>query len=81
MMESKELKEAVKQYRYRKYLRALTEERGVATKAAQRVGVHRNTINRMMRDLGLSSDKLRRGLGVKREPVSMSPRRSRQVAA
>jgi DNA-binding NtrC family response regulator len=75
------LKEAVKHYKYLRYLRALAAERGMATRAAERLGVHRNTINRMMRDLGMSSHELRCGLGAKQERVSMSPRRSRQVAA
>lgn len=78
---SQDLRQAVKEYKYRKYLRALATERGIATRAALRVGVHRNTINRMMRDLRMSSSELRRELGVKRECVSVAHRRSRQVAA
>jgi DNA-binding NtrC family response regulator len=80
-METKDLREAVKEYKYRRYLRALREERGVATKAAKRIGVHRNTINRMLRDLGMSSYELRCGLGLKQRCLVTDRRRSRKVAA
>jgi DNA-binding NtrC family response regulator len=80
-METNDLREAVKEYKYRRYLRALREERGVATRAAKRIGVHRNTINRMMRDLGMSSYELKCGLGLNHACLVTDRRRSKQVTA
>ena len=60
--------EAVKEFK-KQYLReVLIAHRGNQCKAADELGMHRNTLSRTMADLGLSLNEIRAGL--KRPPRS-----------
>jgi DNA-binding NtrC family response regulator len=81
-MGNMDLKEEVRMFKYSAYWRALSENRGIVTKAANEVGVHRNTLNRMLREMGLSSYQLKLELGLKTQCVVEDRRRSaKKVAA
>lgn len=63
--------EAVKEFK-RQYLReVLIAHRGNQCKAAEELGMHRNTLSRSMNELGLSLQEVRAGL--KRPPRSERP--------
>ena len=63
--------DAVKEFR-RQYLReVLIAHRGNQCKAAEELGMHRNTLSRAMAELGLSLAEVRAGL--KRPPRSERP--------
>lgn len=63
--------EAVKEFK-RQYLReVLIAHRGNQCKAAEELGMHRNTLSRAMSELGLSLQEVRAGL--KRPPRSERP--------
>jgi DNA-binding NtrC family response regulator len=56
--------EAVRGAKRRILLRAIREEGGNLTAAAISLGVHRNTVNRIMREAGLSAIEIKRYLKV-----------------
>lgn len=63
--------EAVREFK-KQYLReVLIANRGNQCKAAEELGMHRNTLSRAMADLGLSLSEVRAGL--KRPPRSERP--------
>ena len=63
--------DAVKEFK-RQYLReVLTAHKGNQCKAAEELGVHRNTLSRTMAELGISLAEIRAGL--KRPPRSERP--------
>jgi DNA-binding NtrC family response regulator len=63
--------EAVREFK-RQYLReVLVAHRGNQCKAAEELGMHRNTLSRAMSDLGLDLAEVRAGL--KRPPLSERP--------
>lgn len=63
--------EAVREFK-RQYLReVLAANRGNQCKAAEELGIHRNTLSRTMAELGLSLAEVRAGL--KRPPRSERP--------
>ncbi len=63
--------EAVREFK-RQYLReVLIAHRGNQSKAAEELGMHRNTLSRTMADLGLDLSDVRAGL--KRPPRSERP--------
>lgn len=62
---------AVREFK-RQYLReVLVAHRGNQCKAAEELGMHRNTLSRTMADLGLNLSEVRAGL--KRPPLSERP--------
>ncbi len=50
---------AVKEFKRAYLLRAIAAERGVMTREARKIGVHRNTMDRMLKELGMNSYQLR----------------------
>jgi Fis family transcriptional regulator, factor for inversion stimulation protein len=63
--------DAVREFK-RQYLReVLVAHRGNQSKAAEELGIHRNTLSRTMADLGLDLGEVRAGL--KRPPRSERP--------
>jgi DNA-binding NtrC family response regulator len=51
--------EAVRKAKMRILLGAIREERGNLTAAGLRLGVHRNTINRVMKEIGLTAQQVK----------------------
>lgn len=65
--------DAVREFK-RQYLReVLIANRGNQCKAAEELGMHRNTLSRAMAELGLSLAEVRAGLRLKRPPRSERP--------
>lgn len=63
--------DAVREFK-RQYLReVLVAHRGNQCKAAEEMGMHRNTLSRAMAELGLSLSEVR--AGIKRPPRSVRP--------
>lgn len=58
--------EAVKGFKRRMLLDAIKAEDGYLSKAALRVGVHRNTMTRLMREVGLTSQQVREYLSAQK---------------
>lgn len=63
--------EAVREFRKRFLLEVLLAHRGNQCKAAEELGVHRNTLSRMMSELAIEPAEVRAGL--KRPPRSERP--------
>ena len=63
--------EAVKQFKRQYLLEVLRAHRGNQCKAAEELGMHRNTLSRAMAELGLDLAEVRAGL--KRPPRSVRP--------
>jgi DNA-binding NtrC family response regulator len=53
---------SVNAFKKRLILGAIREERGNFCKAAMRLGIHRNTVNRILREVGLTSEQVRQYL-------------------
>lgn len=51
--------EAVKQFKKKVVLEAIKEERGNMCRAARRLEIHRNTVTRLMQEVGLNSKQVR----------------------
>ena len=66
--------EAVREFKKRYILEVLSRHRGNQCKAAEELGMHRNTLSRTLTELGLDSAQIRRGM---RRPVgSVRPARA-----
>ncbi len=63
--------EAVREFRKRFLLEVLAAHRGNQCKAATDLGVHRNTLSRMIAELEIDPAELRAGM--RRPPRSVSP--------
>ena len=63
--------EAVRQFKKRYILEVLAQHKGNQCKAAEELGMHRNTLSRAMAELGLDLAEVRAGL--KRPPRSERP--------
>ena len=63
--------EAVREFRKRFLLEVLAAHRGNQCKAAADLGVHRNTLSRMIAELAIDPAEVR--AGVKRPPARVSP--------
>ena len=63
--------EAVRQFKKRYLLMVLANHKGNQCKAAEELGMHRNTLSRTMAELGLDLAEVRAGL--KRPPRSERP--------
>jgi len=70
---------AVREFKKRFILEVLTRHRGNQCKAADELGMHRNTLSRTLAELGLSSAQVRQGM--RRPPSSVRPVRSLQIVS
>jgi len=69
--------EAVKQFKRRYLAEVLAHNKGNQCKAADELGIHRNTLSRTLSDLDLDSAQIRHGL--KRPSMSERPRSAAAV--
>jgi DNA-binding NtrC family response regulator len=65
--------DAVREFKRRFILEVLARHRGNQCKAAEELGMHRNTLSRTLTELGMDSVQIRRGM--KRPPRSVRPAR------
>ena len=65
--------DAVREFKKRYILEVLAKHRGNQCKAAEELGMHRNTLSRTLAELELDSAQIRRGL--RRPPSSVRPLR------
>ncbi|MES2390857.1 MAG: helix-turn-helix domain-containing protein [Acidobacteriota bacterium] len=63
--------EAVREFKKRFILEVLTRHRGNQCKAAEELGMHRNTLSRTLTELGMDSAQIRKGM--RRPPRSVRP--------
>ncbi len=63
--------DAVRDFKKRYILEVLARHRGNQCKAADELGMHRNTLSRTLNELGLDSTQIRRGM--RRPPTSVRP--------
>lgn len=68
--------EAVREFKKRFILEVLAKHRGNQCKAAEELGMHRNTLSRTLTELDMDSTQIKRGL--RRPPTSVRPARSTQ---
>jgi Fis family transcriptional regulator len=66
--------DAVREFKKRYILEVLAHHRGNQCKAADELGMHRNTLSRTLTELGLDSAAIRQGM--RRPPTSVRPGRS-----
>lgn len=63
--------EAVRQFKKRYILEVLAQHRGNQCKAAEELGMHRNTLSRTLAELDMDTAQIRQG--IRRPPVSARP--------
>ena len=61
--------DAVREFKKRYILEILSHHRGNQCKAAEELGMHRNTLSRTLSELGMDSSQIR--LGIRRPPTSV----------
>jgi Fis family transcriptional regulator len=66
--------DAVREFKKRFILEVMSRHRGNQCKAADELGMHRNTLSRTLTELGLDSAQIR--MGMRRPPSSVRPGRS-----
>jgi len=66
--------DAVREFKKRYILEVLARHRGNQCKAAEELGMHRNTLSRTLAELGLDSTQIRQGM--RRPPTSVRPTRA-----
>jgi DNA-binding NtrC family response regulator len=66
--------DAVREFKKRYILEVLSRHRGNQCKAAEELGMHRNTLSRTLAELGLDSTQIRQGM--RRPPTSVRPARA-----
>jgi DNA-binding NtrC family response regulator len=66
--------DAVRDFKKRYILEVLARHRGNQCKAAEELGMHRNTLSRTLTELGLDSTQIRQGM--RRPPTSVRPART-----
>ena len=64
--------EAVRQFKRRYILEVLAQHKGNQCKAAEELGMHRNTLSRTLTELDLDTAQIRNGM--RRPPQSVRPR-------
>lgn len=64
--------EAVRQFKRRFILEVLSRHKGNQCKAAEELGMHRNTLSRTLAELDMDTTKIRNGM--RRPPMSERPR-------
>ncbi len=64
--------EALRQFKRRYILEILAHHKGNQCKAATELGMHRNTLSRLLAELEMDSTQIRKGIraGMRRPPVS-----------
>ena len=70
--------DAVRQFKRRYILEVLAQHKGNQCRAAEELGMHRNTLSRTLADLELDTAQIK--LGMRRPPASERPRTSLSVA-
>ena len=67
--------EALRQFKKRYLLEVLAHHKGNQCKAAEELGMHRNTLSRLLAELEMDSAQIRTGIrnGMRRPPVSERP--------
>ena len=67
--------EALRQFKRRYLLEILAQHKGNQCKAAEELGIHRNTLSRMLSELEMDSAQIRVGIrnGMRRPPASERP--------
>ena len=70
--------EALRQFKRRYLLEVLAHHKGNQCKAAEELGMHRNTLSRTLAELEMDSAKIRTGIrnGMRRPPASERPQAS-----
>lgn len=63
--------DAVREFKKRYILEVLARHRGNQCKAAEELGMHRNTLSRTLTELGMDSVQIRKGM--RRPPRSVRP--------
>lgn len=63
--------DAVRQFKRRYILEVLAQHKGNQCKAAEELGMHRNTLSRTLAELNLDTAKIR--MGMRRPPASVRP--------
>ena len=71
--------DAVKQFKKRYILEVLSQHKGNQCKAAEELGMHRNTLSRTLAELDLDTTQIRNGM--RRPPTSERPRMQAVVNA
>jgi DNA-binding NtrC family response regulator len=71
--------EAIRQFKRRYILEVLAQHKGNQCKAAEELGMHRNTLSRTLAELDLDTAQIRTGL--RRPPMSERPRQQPAAAA
>ncbi len=69
--------EAVRQFKRRYILEVLAQHKGNQCKAAEELGMHRNTLSRTLSELDLDTAQIRNGM--RRPPISERPRQQPAV--
>ena len=64
--------DSIKQFKRRYILEVLAQHKGNQCKAAEELGMHRNTLSRTLSELELDTTQIR--LGLRRPPMSERPR-------
>jgi Fis family transcriptional regulator len=70
--------DSVKQFKRRYILEVLAHHKGNQCKAAEELGMHRNTLSRTLTELELDTAQIRNGM--RRPPMSERPRQQPAVA-
>ena len=69
--------EAIRQFKRRYILEVLAQHKGNQCKAAEELGMHRNTLSRTLTELDLDTAQIRNGM--RRPPMSERPRQQQAV--
>ncbi len=69
--------EAIRQFKRRYILEVLAQHKGNQCKAADELGMHRNTLSRTLAELELDTNQIRNGM--RRPPMSERPRQHAAV--
>jgi DNA-binding NtrC family response regulator len=69
---------AVREFKKRYILEVLSHHKGNQCKAAEELGMHRNTLSRTLAELDLDSAQIRNGM--RRPPMSERPRNPASIA-
>ena len=67
--------DALRQFKKRYLLEVLAQHKGNQCKAAEELGMHRNTLSRLLTELEMDSAQIRTGIrnGMRRPPASARP--------